>query len=462
MNHNGFRKRAPGGSAACQNLETVAVALSAAIAIGGCGGSDPGPEATNPCPTVTGTGCAPRSKRVDLYEPTFSKPSSVTNPLLPISTLDSVVYVGDVDHKPFRTETTLLPKTTIIEYKGQKIESLTFQYMAFSDGRLEEIAVDFFAQDDLGAVFYLGEDVADYNKLGVVYTHEGTWHAGVEGPIAMNMPPVPQLGDAWLAENAAPAAWEQITVKSVDVTLDGPSGKILGSVVTAEWKLDSTGEEKIFAPGYGELSTGSLATNNLEALALAIPIDALTGAVPSELQALATGTSSIFNAAEAGDWTGASAALATVKSNWESYRAGVAVPPLLEAEMDRILVLVTTGVGANDARQARHQAIDLTRFIYDFHLRYQPSTEINKVRFDLWLAQVLVDAAVGVPGPVKGDAATLELVWDRIAHTFDAPTAAAVESGLAELRTAADAENAEQARTAATKLRASFAAIGWK
>ena len=57
----------------------------------------------------------------------------------------------------------------------------------FSDSRIQEIALDWYAQADDGAVWYLGEDVADY-KDGVIYTHEGTWLAGRDGPAAMIMP----------------------------------------------------------------------------------------------------------------------------------------------------------------------------------------------------------------------------------------------------------------------------------
>ena len=51
---------------------------------------------------------APESRRVDLSVPTFSDPTHVTNPLFPVSKQDSVLMVGHVDGKPFRTEVTLL------------------------------------------------------------------------------------------------------------------------------------------------------------------------------------------------------------------------------------------------------------------------------------------------------------------------------------------------------------------
>ena len=41
------------------------------------------------CGTYSGRGCSPTSARVDLERPTFSNPTNITNPLFPISTLES-------------------------------------------------------------------------------------------------------------------------------------------------------------------------------------------------------------------------------------------------------------------------------------------------------------------------------------------------------------------------------------
>jgi hypothetical protein len=138
------------------------------------------------------------------------------------------------------------------------------------------------------------------------------------------------------------------------------------------------------------------------------------------------------------------------------------VPPLLEAELDRLLALVDAGVSAQDARETRHQIIAAARIVYDLRLRHLPQTEIDQVRFDLWLAQVQVDAAAGEAGPVKGDASTLELVVNRFAHAVDASLAEALASGLAELRAAADGEDFEAAAAAAGEMRAAMAGRGWR
>jgi hypothetical protein len=88
---------------------------------------------------------APESERVDLTMPTFSDPTNVTNPLFPVSLQESVLMLGHVDGKPFRTEVTLLPETRIIEWEGQRVETLVSQYNAYLGGRIEEVAYDYYA-----------------------------------------------------------------------------------------------------------------------------------------------------------------------------------------------------------------------------------------------------------------------------------------------------------------------------
>jgi hypothetical protein len=116
-------------------------------------------------------------------------------------------------------------------------------------------------------------------------------------------------------------------------------------------------------------------------------------------------------------------------------------------------------VAAESADEARQAAIDVARLTYDFRLRYQPPTEIDRVRFDLWLAQVLVDVATG---SIRGDTATLELVWKRIAHTFTEADSAEIVGQLGELRAATDDDAIDLAATSAEALRTSFAESGWR
>src|SRR5918995_1096518 len=259
-----------------------------------------------PQPLVTGDlKVAPESQRVDTTMPTFSNPTNVTNPLFQASKQESVLMLGHVDGKPFRTEVTLLPETRIIEWQGQQVETLVSQYTAYLDGRIQEVAYDFYAQADDGSVWYFGEDVADFEG-GAIVTKEGTWIAGKDGPAAMIMPANPKIGDVYRTENDPGIAFEEVTVRSTDKTLDGPLGPIDGGLVAEELHMDGTTEDKTFAPGYGEFYTAG--GGDVEALALAVPTDALAGPPPPELQTLSSGALDVFDAARSRDWKGAPAA----------------------------------------------------------------------------------------------------------------------------------------------------------
>ena len=387
-------------------------------------------------PLTTELGClevAPDSARVDLNQPTFSDPTTITNPLFPISDLHSVVFLGHVDGQPFRTETTLLPQTRVIEWNGLKVECLTSQYVAYRDGQIEELALDWYAQSDDGTVWYFGEDVTDFEE-GVVFTTEGTWLAGRDGPAAMIMPGSPRIGDAFRTETIPGVAFEEVTITAIDLTMHGPSGPVSGAIIGSELHQDGTAEEKVFAPGYGEFRTGG--GGDLEALALAVPVDALDAPLPAELGVLATGSADILNAIQSEDWDAATATADAMTSAWDTYSAGD-VPPMIAAELSASLVELVGAVDARAAAVASQAAIDAGQSIVDLHLRYLPSTDINRARLGLWTQQALVDAEAEEAGRVMSAVVALELIRDRVAHDFDAATAESVDTILADLRTAA-------------------------
>ena len=392
---------------------------------------------------------APQGKRVDLATPSFSDPTSVTNPLFPVSKQESVLMVGRVDGKPFRTEVTLLPDTRIIEWQGQQVETLVSQYTAYLDGRIHEVAYDFYAQADDGSVWYFGEDVFNFKDGYIADTH-GTWIAGKDGPAAMIMPSDPKVGDVYRPENIPGFVFEEVTVKSTDKTLDGPLGPIHGGLVVEELHMDGTTEDKTFAPGYGEFYTAG--GGDVEALALAVPTDAASGPTPAELQTLSSGALDVFDAARSGNWDAASTTVEKISAAWETYRAGE-VPKLIEPRMTDALGSLAEAVDARDAAQAQQAAIDASQWSLDLQLRYRPPAEIDRARFDLWAARLTVDAAAGDAAAVNGDLFTLDYIRDRILHTLDGADATRVNSALEELQTAVDDEDLAAASDAAERLR---------
>ena len=341
--------------------------------------------------------------------------------------------VGHVDGKPFRTEVTLLPETTIIEWQGRRVETLVSQYTAYLDGRIEEVAYDLYAQAGDGSVWYFGEDVFNFED-GAIADTEGTWTAGKDGPAAMIMPAEPKVGGVYRSENLPGFVFEEVTVKSVGKALDGPPGPVEGGLVVEELHMDNTTEHKTFAPGYGEFYTASV--GDVEALALAVPTDALSGPPPADLDTLSGGALDVFDTAGSGDWNAASAAVDEMKGAWETYRAGE-VPKKLEPRVTGAVAVLTEAVDARDAGQARQAAIDAARWSLDLRLQYSAQAEVDLARFDLWAAQVMVDAA-GETSAVNGDVFTLDYIRDRILNTLDSTDASRLNTGFLDLQVAAD------------------------
>ncbi len=438
----------------------LAFAMVTVVVAGACDSASGRSAAANPAgekPDAPTLPTAPPRDRVDRARPSFSNPTVVDNQWFPISDLHSAILLGNEDGHPLRIETTLLPDPKVIEVNGEKVETLVSQFVSYVDGRLHEVALDWYGQADDGSVWYFGEDVFNYED-GVVADTDGTWLAGKDGPVEMIMPADPQVGDVYRPENIPDSVFEEVTVKATGLTVDGPSGPVEGAIVGTELHLlENHYEDKAFAPGYGEFSSG--VNGNLEAMALAVPTDARPGPVPPELERISSEAVTILDAAQAGDWDTATAALPAMTAAWDAYRAGGAVPPLLDLEMTDALDALAgnalvPAVEAHNVTGAAKAAVDVTQAALDLQLRYRPPVEIDQARFGLWVRQLQVDAGGDEPEPafVAGDVTVLEWTWDRIAHTYDDRSTADIEALLDDLRKAADNENTKAANKTAERL----------
>ena len=403
------------------------------------------------CGTYSGTGCAPTSARVDLTRPTFSRPTEITNPLFPVSALDSVVLLGRVDGEVFRSETTRIPGPHHVTVDGNQIEVVVSQYTAYRDGRIEEVAVDRYAQADDGSVWYLGEDVFDYRD-GAVAVTEGTWLAGRDGPPAMIMPANPQPGDVFRAENVTGVVFEEITVDAVGQTVPGPRGPVTGAVVMRELHLDGSVSNKVFAPGYGEFDTSS--GGDVEALAAAVPTDAREGAVPAELRLVSTSAWGILENVRLDDWEAAGPTAARLARLWAGLRP-LGYPPRVTAMADRAVTTLSRAVARQKVRTASQAAVDVAQSALDLELLYRGSVDVD--RFHLHAQNLRVHAAARDGAGVIAEVALLEWLRDRLAASLDASLLSGLDDDLRALRGAADAGNltaaADHAARAAAALR---------
>jgi hypothetical protein len=184
--------------------------------------------------------------------PRFSHPREITNPYLPLASLKQDILAGKEGSKKVRVERTARPdlhKTFTIN--DQSVEALAVEDREFENGQLAEVAVDYFAQADDGAVYYLGETVDEY-KNGKVVGHSGAWMYGVDTKIpGVLMPAKPKVGDKFRSEDVPKITREDDEVVSVSETATVPAGAYRDCVKIKEVLSDGKIEYKYYAKGVG-------------------------------------------------------------------------------------------------------------------------------------------------------------------------------------------------------------------
>jgi hypothetical protein len=129
------------------------------------------------------------------------------------------------------------------------IEARVVHDVVTEDGQLVEDTYDWYAQDDQGNVWYLGEDTKEYEN-GEVATTEGSWEAGVDGAQAgILLPADPQPGMTYRQEYYAGEAEDLARVLSVDGLASVPYGDFEQVLMTRDWTPLDPGllEHKFYA-----------------------------------------------------------------------------------------------------------------------------------------------------------------------------------------------------------------------
>ena len=384
---------------------TVAAALAGILSLGAVAVALPGGTA-NAAASTTAT------RRVDLATPTFSNPTDITNALFPAGALDQAVQLGTEGDVALRHEITLRDETRVIRWDGRDIEAVVLQFLAYGDGEIREVATDYFAQADDGSVWYLGEDVTNYQD-GKIANHNGTWLAGRDGPGGMIMPANPQVGDVYMPENIPGLVFEEVTVKQTNVTVDGPTGPVAGAVVVQERLMDGTLEDKIFAPGYGEFEASVPSADELVRVAIAVPTDGANGQRPKALDRLSDTARRLFDDATAHNWSHLSALARDAHRSWDAVSAGD-VPPLLDRQLNGVLDALDSAVGSMSTADTRQAAIELELASLDIEMQYEETQTIDEDRIEVWRLQLRVHRAAGDLVGAASDRAIVTAIADRL------------------------------------------------
>jgi hypothetical protein len=187
------------------------------------------------------------------YEPALDPADFSTvidNPYFPLPVGRTLVYRGIKDGQTQVDRVTVTSQTKVV---AEGITARVVTDVATHDGNLLEKTADWYAQDDRGNVWYVGEDTAAYLRNGKVDT-SGSWEAGVhDAEPGLIMEADPQIPDAYrqefLSGQAEDTAW--IVDRGGSVTV--PAGTFKNALTSLEATRVEPGayDEKVYAPGIG-------------------------------------------------------------------------------------------------------------------------------------------------------------------------------------------------------------------
>ena len=184
----------------------------------------------------------------------FSDPTDIDNRYYPLTEFDRCVLRGREDGARVRVVRTPLDRTKRFEHNGQPVRAAVILDREFEDGELVERTYDYFAQDDRGTVWYLGEDV-DEIEDGKVVGHGGAWLYGRDTDrMGVGMPAHPRVGSRWRHEDVPGGPIENDKVVAI---LDKATvrGKTYHDVLKVRElnPPDDEPEFKLYAPRVGNI-----------------------------------------------------------------------------------------------------------------------------------------------------------------------------------------------------------------
>jgi hypothetical protein len=190
----------------------------------------------------------------DQSEVRFTDPSDIDNRYDPLTEQHRCVLRGREDGERVKVVRTLLDRTKSFRVNGDAVHAAVIEDREFEGGEIAERTLDYFAQDDRGTVWYLGEDVDSYED-GKVVGHGGAWLYGKDtDKMGVEMPAHPRVGTRWRHERVPGITHESDKVVAI---LDKATvrGKTYRDVlkVREHTRPDDEVEFKLYALGVGNI-----------------------------------------------------------------------------------------------------------------------------------------------------------------------------------------------------------------
>ncbi|MGH7645887.1 MAG: hypothetical protein ACREMR_09910, partial [Gemmatimonadales bacterium] len=223
-----------------RSLTLPAMLAAGAIAAGACDSSTTGPSYDPQLPTAW--------------------VATVSNTHFPLVVGTTYRYEAQTANGLETITVEVLPGTRVIS----GVTAVEVHDRVYLDGVLIEDTYDWYAQDDAGNVWYLGEETKEYENGQVVST-EGSWEWGVGGAlpgIIMWADPAAHIGEQYRQEFFRGEAedWGKVVAVSESVTV--PYGSFTGCLEIEEWNALEPGphEHKYYCAQLGtvlEVAGGS-------------------------------------------------------------------------------------------------------------------------------------------------------------------------------------------------------------
>ncbi|UOQ87775.1 hypothetical protein MUN74_10710 [Agromyces endophyticus] len=233
-----------------QRSSTSVVFVASVALLSACTASPAVPPPSTP--PAAATALPVGSEPVTLDPADFT--SDIDNPYWPMKPGTQWVYRETDPDGDLTVRVTATSETKVV---ANGVEARVVRDTVSRGVDIVEDTFDWYAQDQAGNIWYLGEQTAEFEH-GEVASTEGSFEAGVDGAQAgVALPADPQPGMAYRQEYLEGEAEDAGAVLGVDELVEVPYGAFTGALLTRDTTpLEPDVEElKFYAAGVGPVLT---------------------------------------------------------------------------------------------------------------------------------------------------------------------------------------------------------------
>lgn len=233
----------------------------------------------------------PARTEYETFDPdNFSNPAVIDNQWLPLTPGTRLTFEGTTEDEGELIEHQVISIVTDLTKVIDGIETRVLWDLDYSDGNLAETELAFFAQDDDGAVWRMGEHPEEYEAGAFV--DAPTWLAG----LAAARPGIAMPADPFSQETSYSQGWGP-AVEFIDRAMIGqtgqedcvPTGCYENVLIVDEFNVEEPGafQHKYFAPGIGNIRVHWSGTDESHEELELVSIETLSPAEMDEVRAAA-------------------------------------------------------------------------------------------------------------------------------------------------------------------------------